>query len=252
MSVRPCPGAAIPEATARAARASNPKGTRAMWIRDRLDGLWTDEDFAPWYPRDGRPGWSPAQLATVCVLQFVHGWSDREAAEAVRCRIDVKYALGMELDEPGFHHSVLGDFRDRLAIDERADRLLDLALRRLTAAGLLAGRGRQRTDSTRVRAVLRDHTTLELVAEAVRAALEELARDAPEVLDALVDEQWALRYGRPVRYGSQPTRPQTRLRQAAADGVPMCSLHNGSACTRVAASIIASRSSPTRPAMPGG
>ncbi|MDJ0465904.1 transposase [Streptomyces sp. H27-C3] len=106
MSVRPGPGAKVPDATVRAARASNPKGTAAMWIRDRLDGLWTDEDFTPWYPRDGRPGWSPAQLATVCVLQFVHGWSDRAAAEAVRCRIDVKYELGMDLDDPGFHQSL--------------------------------------------------------------------------------------------------------------------------------------------------
>jgi hypothetical protein len=64
-----------------------------MWVRDRLDGLWCDEDFAGWYPRDGRPGLSPAQLATVCVLQFLLGLSDRQAAEAVRCRIDFKYAL---------------------------------------------------------------------------------------------------------------------------------------------------------------
>lgn len=54
-----------------------------MWVRDRLDGLWHDEDFADWYPRDGRPGLSPAQLATVCVLQFLLGLSDRQAAEAV-------------------------------------------------------------------------------------------------------------------------------------------------------------------------
>ncbi|WP_438306706.1 transposase (plasmid) [Streptomyces sp. HUAS TT11] len=71
-----------------------------MWVRDRLDGLWRDEDFADWYPRDGRPGLSPAQLATVCVLQFVLGLSDRQAAEAVRCRIDFKYAMAMELDDP--------------------------------------------------------------------------------------------------------------------------------------------------------
>ncbi|GAA2974311.1 hypothetical protein GCM10010446_68260 [Streptomyces enissocaesilis] len=93
MSVRPRPGAEIPEPTARVARAANPKGTAAMWVRDRLDGLWSDEDFIAWYPRDGRPGLSPAQLATVCVLQFLHNLSDRQAAEAVRCRIDFKYAL---------------------------------------------------------------------------------------------------------------------------------------------------------------
>lgn len=92
-----------------------------MWVRDHLDGLWNDRDFASWYPRDGRPGLSPAQLATVCVLQFLLNLSDRQAAEAVRCRIDFKYALALELDDPGFHHSVLTDFRDRLCEDDRAD-----------------------------------------------------------------------------------------------------------------------------------
>ena len=71
MSIRPRLGVEVPELTARVARASNPAGTTAMWVRDRLDGLWADEDFAGWYPRDGRPGISPAQLATVSVLQFL-------------------------------------------------------------------------------------------------------------------------------------------------------------------------------------
>ncbi|WP_329167114.1 transposase (plasmid) [Streptomyces sp. NBC_01717] len=110
--LRPRSGEQVPSLTAQIARASNPGGTTAMWVRDRLDGLWCDEDFAG-YPRDGRPGISPAQLATVCVLQFLLGLSDRKAAEAVRCRIDFKYALAMELDDPGFHHSVLADFRER-------------------------------------------------------------------------------------------------------------------------------------------
>lgn len=96
-----------------------------MWVRDRLDGLWHDEDFTDWYPRDGRPGLSPARLATVCVLRFMLCLSDRQAAEAVRCRIDFKYATAMDLDGPGFHHSVLSDFRDRLTEGDHADRLLD-------------------------------------------------------------------------------------------------------------------------------
>ncbi|MEU9256515.1 transposase [Streptomyces sp. NPDC048270] len=124
-------------------------------MRDRLDGLWHDEDFADWYPRDGRPGLSPAQLATVCVLQFLLGLSDRQAAEAVRCRIDFTYAMAMELDDPGYHHSVLADFRDRLGEADRADRLLDLALARLKEAGLAHERT---TDSTHVLAAVRDLT----------------------------------------------------------------------------------------------
>ncbi|KOG43882.1 IS1182 family transposase [Streptomyces decoyicus] len=140
MSLQPRPGAEIPALTVRVARAGNPHGTTAMWIRDRLDGLFSDEDFTAWYPRDGRPGLSPAQPAIVCVLQYALNLSDRQAAEAVRCRIDFKYALGLEPEDPGFHHSVLSDFRDRLAEGDRADRLLVLTLTRIRRAGLLKGR----------------------------------------------------------------------------------------------------------------
>ncbi|MGW7705348.1 transposase [Streptomyces sp. NPDC054771] len=140
-----------------------------MRVRDRLDGLWCDKDFVDWYPRDGRPGLSPVQLATVCVLQFLLDLSDRQAAEAVRCRIGFKYALAMELDDPGFHHSVLADFRERLAQDDRADRLLDLELACPKEAGLVRERTTQRTDSTHVLAAVRDLTRLEMVTEAVRA-----------------------------------------------------------------------------------
>nr|WP_245599615.1 transposase [Embleya scabrispora] len=85
-------------------------------MRDRLDGLWCDEDFADWYPRDGRPGLSPSQLATVCVLQFLLGLSDRQATEAVRCRIDFKCApfhsaSDRSRREPRFGRSHLGAAR---------------------------------------------------------------------------------------------------------------------------------------------
>ncbi|MFB6875838.1 transposase [Streptomyces sp. NPDC056323] len=186
-------------------------------MRDRLDGLWRDEDFAGWYPRDGRPGLSPAQLATISVLQFLLGLSDRQAAEAVRCRIDFEYALAMELDDPGFHHSVLADFRERLAQDDRADRLLDLALARLKEAGLVRDRTTQRTDSIHVIVAVRDLTRLELVTEAVRAALEEVARTVGHLLVDLVDEDWGRRYGRPIRLGKNPTRPKTRILAAGDD-----------------------------------
>ncbi|GAA4003274.1 hypothetical protein GCM10022232_47920 [Streptomyces plumbiresistens] len=117
----------------------------------------------------------------MCALQFLLGLSDRQAAEGVRCRIDFKYAMALELDDPGFHHSVLADFRERLTHDDRADRLLDLALTRLRGAGLVRERTTQRTDSTHVLAAVRDLTRLELVTEAVRAVLKEMARTATAV-----------------------------------------------------------------------
>ncbi|WP_308408569.1 transposase [Streptomyces sp. AC627_RSS907] len=145
------------------------------------------------------------------MLQFLLGLSDRQATEAVRCRIDFKYAMAIELDDSGFHHSVLADFRDRLAEGDRADRLLGLALARLKEAGQVRERTTQHTDSTHVLAAVRDLTRLDLVSEAVRAALEEVADAFPYLLEGLVDEDWGLRYGRPVRLGKNPTKPKTRI-----------------------------------------
>ncbi|GAA1708344.1 IS1182 family transposase [Streptomyces yatensis] len=217
MCVRPRTGCVIPELTVRVARASNPRGTTAMAIRDHLNGLWSDEDFEEWYPRDGKPGLSPAQLATVSVLQFLLELSDRQAAESVRNRIDFKYAMGMELEDPGFHHSVLADFRERLAEEGRADKLLDLALEKIRAVGLVRERGLQRTDSTHVLAAVRDLTRLELVTEAMRATLEELARRAPHELVGLVTEDWGKRYGRAARLGKNPSKPKTRIKDTGED-----------------------------------
>jgi len=84
-------------------------------------------------------------------------------------------------------------------------------------AGLVRDRTSQRTDSTHVLAAVRDLTRLELITEAVRAALEELARTAGHALAGLVDDDWGRRYGRPARLGKNPTRPKTRMNEAGAD-----------------------------------
>lgn len=153
------------------------------------------------------------------MLQFLLGLSDRQTAKAVRCRIDFKYALAVKLDDPGFHHSVLADLRDRLTENGRADRLLDLAPARLRNAGLVRERTTQRTDSTHVLAAVRDLTRLELVTEAVRATLEEVADISPHLLDGLVDEDWGRRYGRQIRLGKNPTKPKTRILATGCDTI---------------------------------
>ncbi|WP_160311265.1 transposase [Streptacidiphilus anmyonensis] len=175
-----------------------------MWIRDHLDGLFTDEDFADWFPADGRKGISPAQLALVSVLQFAENLTDRQAAQAVRRRIDWKYCLGLELDDPGFDYSVLSEFRDRMSEGDRADRLLAVMVGRLVDAGLVKQRGRIRTDSTHILAAVRRLDRAELVAETLRLALDALALHADDWLSRLVTQGWVERYGRPVRYDRLP------------------------------------------------
>ena len=107
MSLRPEPVGKIPAETARVARAAFPKGTLVTRLRDEFDTLYEDEDFRSLYPARGPPGLTPWRLALVTVFQFLEHLSDRQAADAVRARIDWKYALGLELTDPGFHFSVL-------------------------------------------------------------------------------------------------------------------------------------------------
>ena|SRR5690242_9071586 len=97
----PHPGPSqIPEQTAAVARAAFPKGTLVMRLADSLGLLYEEADFAALYSAMGRPGEDPVRLALVSVFQFVEGLSDRQAAEAVRGRIDWKYALALELTDP--------------------------------------------------------------------------------------------------------------------------------------------------------
>ncbi|MEU2874685.1 IS1182 family transposase [Streptomyces olivoreticuli] len=188
----------------RAAWAACPKGTPVMLVRDRLDVLFEDEDLLDLYPSDGRPGFSPGQLALVSVLQFAENLSDRAAADAVRTRIDVKYALGLELEDPGVDYSVLSEFRAWLAEGDGADRLLRVMLARLVEAGMLKAGGRQRTDATHVLAAVRTLSRLELAGKSLRAALEELAEADSNWLLPLIEPEWDKRYGRRVEIGRVP------------------------------------------------
>jgi transposase len=114
MSLHPRTDYWIPEETQRVARAAFPKGTLCLHIADALGPIYEDSQFAELFPRRGQAAEAPARLALATVLQFVEGLSDRRAAEAVRGRIDWKYTLGLELTDPGFHHTVLSEFRSRL------------------------------------------------------------------------------------------------------------------------------------------
>lgn len=101
----------VPTQTARIARAAFPKGSLCLRIYDQLGPIFHDHDFADLFPPQGQPAQAPFRLALVTILQFVEGLSDRAAADAVRARIDWKYLLCLELDDPGFDFSVLCEFR---------------------------------------------------------------------------------------------------------------------------------------------
>jgi transposase len=185
MSLRlPQPVPPVPDDTARIARAAFPRGNPYLLLRDRLGPVFDDAGFADLYPRRGQPGYTPWRLALVTLLQFREGLSDRQAAEAVRARIDWKYLLALDLADAGFDYTVLCEFRARLLAGGAAERLLARMLDVAHEAGLIKARGRQRTDSTHVLAAVRALNRLELVAETLRAALNAIAGVAPDWLRA--------------------------------------------------------------------
>ncbi|MGA5135518.1 transposase [Streptomyces olivoreticuli] len=148
-----------------------------------------------------RPAWPPHQLAIVSVLRFVEGLSDRQAAAAVRGRIDWMFLLGLELTDPGFDHSLLSEFRDRNVAGGDPEGLLNLVLERLLGVDLLKRPGQQRTDSTHVLATTRRLNQLENTAEHLRAALDTVAAAAPQWLLATAPADCFDRCGRRIEDG---------------------------------------------------
>jgi transposase len=188
------PTGSVPAETARIAHQVFPKGNRYLNLRDALGSIYSDRDFATLFPTHGQPAQCPWRLALVSVMQFAEDLSDRQAAEAVRNRIDWKYALGLELTDPGFDFSVLSEFRTRLLSGSQEERVLDLLLAGLKARGWLKAGGKQRTDSTHVLAAIRNLNRLEGVGETLRATLNGLATVAPHWLGEWVPSEWFDRY----------------------------------------------------------
>lgn len=195
MSLKPQAISPVPAETARVARAAYPKGNVSMQMRDVLGSIYTDEDFADLFPKDGQPTEAPWRLALVTVMQFVENLSDQQAADAVRGRLDWKYLLGLELTDSGFDASVLSEFRARLIDRHAEERLLEKMLTLFGQKGWLKARGKQRTDSTHVLGKIRALNRVLCVWETMRAALNDLATVAPDWLRAHSKQEWVEQYG---------------------------------------------------------
>ncbi|WP_042175767.1 transposase, partial [Streptomyces sp. NBRC 110035] len=194
MSMQPKGSGEIPAETVRVARAAFPNGSPAIRVRDEPGSLFTDEESVDLFQTRGRPAWSPGRLALVPVLQSVEGLTDRQAAEAVRARIDFKYALGLQLGDPGSDFSVLSEFRDRLVEADAGLRVLDGVLVAAREKGLLKTTGRARTDATHVLSSVREPSWLEMVSETLRSALDALARTVPGRLVGIAEPDWFRHY----------------------------------------------------------
>jgi len=216
----------VPEETVRVARAAFPKGNVYMAMRDELGVLYQDSEFAPLFSHRGRPAEAPGRVVFVLIVQHMEGLTDRQVAEAVRGRIDLKYALGLELTDPGFDYSILSEFRDRIVKGGMEQRLLDDMLEKFKAQGWVKARGKQRTDSTHVLAAIRQLNRLECVGETMRRALNDLAAVVPEWLVRQVTADWFDLYGPrfdQYRLPKEKTEQETLAERIGADGYHLLS-----------------------------
>ena len=224
MHPRPWPEPAPEIAAAIAAMYRGKRGAKRevplpVAVRDELGELFGDTEFVSAFEAEGRPGWSPGRLALITVLQRVENLTDRQAAEAVRRDLSWKYALGLGLEDPGFDHSVLSEFRTRVVAHGLEEKALDLLLAALKDRGLVGAGGKQRTDSTHVISAVRDLNRLELAGECVRAALEALSAAAPGWVEQVLEVPgWASRYSARIDTWRLPSSQVKREELAAAYG----------------------------------
>lgn len=215
--LRPQLSPPVPEATARAAHAVFRKGHRYLTLRDELGTIFDDRMFASLFPKVGQPAEAPWRLALVTLVQFAEGLSDREAADAARERLSLKYLLGLEIEDPGFDYSILSRFRERLIAGQAESLLLDTLINRYQELGLLRNRGKARTDATQVLANVKLLNRSELVGETLRAALNALPVVAPEWLREVAEPEWYGRYS--LRIENRYLPKEDKERDAATEQI---------------------------------
>jgi len=159
----------------------------SIWGLLHRDGhrIFPDELFADLYSTRGRRSVPPQVVATVMVLQRLHGMSDRDAVEAFEFDVRWKYAAGgLDVDFPGFSHMVLVDMRARLARSDAPRRIFDAVLDTARAAGLV---GRRRVlDSTPLYDSVATMDTVTLVRSAIRGLLKAADRELEAELRAVI------------------------------------------------------------------
>jgi len=140
----------VPEETARIARAACRPNNVYLRMRDEIGVFYADDAFAPLFSSRGQPAEAPWRLALVTIMHYAEGLSDSQAADAVRSRLDWKYALSLAVTDTGFDSSVLSEFRTRLITKGAEQQLFERMLEEFRERKLLTARGRQRTDATHV------------------------------------------------------------------------------------------------------
>lgn len=131
--------------------------------------LFPDDMFADLYKSTGRRSVPPQIVATVMVLQRWFGLSDRDAVESFEFDLRWKYACGVDIDYPGFAHTVLVYTRARLAKSGWPRRIFEVTLNAARQAGLVSAK--RVLDSTPLYDAVATQDTVTMIRSAIRQLL---------------------------------------------------------------------------------
>jgi hypothetical protein len=162
-----------------------PAGSVFGFLAEHRSRLFPAEMFADLFRSGrGRPSIPPEVIASVIVLQTLHGLSDREAADAVTFDLRWKAACGYAIDAAGFHPTTLTYWRRRLAASDRPQRIFEAVREVITQTGAVAGKQRRALDSTVLDdAVARQDTVTQLI-----ASIRRVTRDVPGAKDLVTTQ----------------------------------------------------------------
>ena len=154
--------------------------------------VFPDADWADLFADLGRPSEPVTRMAAIMTLQALHGFSDRETAEAVRFDLRWKLACGLALDDGGIHPSTLVIWRGRIAGSARPHRVNDAVKKVIEATGILKGRRRRVVDST----ILADAVATQDTVTQLIAAMRRVLRQVPGAAQVIAAECTGFDYER--------------------------------------------------------
>ncbi len=218
MPYRPATFPSVPAETARAAEAIFGKGNVYMVIGDQLDRLLADISFDLSGATGDKPASSLVIPALVTVFQFAEHLADRRAADALRSRLDWKYALHLSPDSPGLDPFVLCVFRKSLFEDSAARQVFQLILNRLSEFELVRCSNAGWPNAPDVLLAVCRLSRLERLTDAMRLTLESLASRQSEWLRGVALPHWYKRYNAMLSTGPLPQLEEEQKAMAVGIG----------------------------------
>ena len=184
-----------------------PAGGVFAFLAAHRHDLFPEVMFADLFKPGGRPSVPAEVIASVIVLQTLHGLSDSETVEAVTFDLRWKAACGLAVSARAFHPTTLTYWRRRLANSDRPNRIFDAVRQVIAETGVLAGKTRRALDST----VLDDAVATQDTVTQLVAAIRRVGREVPGASEVIAEHCWAHDY-------AQPGKPRIAWDDTAARG----------------------------------